>query len=165
MADKSADELLGSNDKAVKLGPKPVETEVKLAPKALSDFAATYTPDAIARDKPGEPDRLFLKLRNITGNQGACIFDVAISVPGGSKPWATVGSMALFGLEYASSNKSEHGGGGLNKTFEISEEIDPQLQALRRAEKIRVNISPRGTFGTRDHVTIEKIDVYRLRTS
>lgn len=147
MAQNPDSELVGSNDQLVALGPQPVETEVTLAPQALDAYAASYTPDAVARDKPGEPDRLFLKLRNIRGNQGACIFDVAVSVPGAAAPPATVGSLALFGLEYASDKRNEHGGSGLTKTFEITEEVDPYLPELKQAGKILVDIRPRGNSG------------------
>ncbi len=75
---------------------------------------------------------------------------------------ATVGSLALFGLEYASDPKNEHGGGGLTKTFEITEELDRFLPELKQAGSILVDISPRGTLGPGDHITVEQIDLYRL---
>ena len=162
MAQNRDSELLGSNDQVVALGPTAVESEVKLAPHPLDDYAASYTADAVARDTPGEPDRLFLKLRNIRGNQGACIFDISVSVPGATASSAIVGSLALFGIEYASDNQNEHGGGGLTKTFEITEEIDPFLPELKKGGKILVDIRPRGMLGPDDHITVGKIDIYRL---
>jgi hypothetical protein len=162
MAETLNSEIVGSNDQAVTLGPQPVQSEIKLAPGPLGAYAASYTADTVARDKPGEPDRLFIKLHHIRGNQGACIFDVTVTVPGAAAAPATVGSLALFGLEYASDKGNEHGGGGLSKTFEITEEVDPYLPELRQAGKILVGISPRGVLGPNDQVTVEKIDVYRL---
>ena len=162
MAETLNSELVGSNDQVVTLGAQPVQSEVKLAPGPLIDYAASYTVDAVARDKPGEPDRLFIKLQHIRGNQGACIFDVSVSVPGAAAAPATVGSLALFGLEYASDEGNEHGGSGLTKTFEITEEVDPYLPELKQAGKIVVGISPRGVLGPNDHVTVDKIDIYRL---
>jgi|SRR5215472_1625647 len=162
MAATPDSELVGSNDQALALGEKPVESEIKLAPKPLAAYAASYTADAVARDKAGEPDRLFLRLRNIRGNQGACVFDVAVSVPGAAAAPATVGSLALFGLEYATDAQSEHGGAGLTKTFEITEEIDPLLPELKAAGRLLVDIRPRGALGRDDRVSIGKIDVYRL---
>jgi hypothetical protein len=162
MAESLNSEPLGSNDQVVTLGPQLVESEVKLAPGPLGAYARSYTADAVARDKPGEPDRLFVKLYHIRGNQGACIFDVSVSVPGAAAAPAIVGSLALFGLEYASDQGNEHGGSGLTKTFEITEEIDPYLPELKQAGRIVVGISPRGALGPNDHVTVDKIDVYRL---
>jgi hypothetical protein len=164
MTQNAISELLGSNDQAVPLGDAPVTSEITLHPKPLADYAASYTAEAVARDKPGEPDRLFLKLRNVRGNRGACVFDVAVSVPGASAKPAIVGALGLFGLEYASDAKSEHGGGGLTKTFEITEEIDPYLAQLKQAGKIRVDITPRNSLGPGAQITVGKIDVYRLTT-
>jgi len=161
MAETLNSELVGSNDQVVALGAQTVESEVKLAPGPLAAYAASYTADAVARDKPGEPDRLFIKLHHIRGNQGACVFDVYVNVPGAAAP-GMVGSLALFGLEYASDAGNEHGGSGLTKTFEITEEVDPYLPELKTAGKILVGISPRGMLGPIDRVTVDKIDVYRL---
>ena len=162
MAEYLHSEVVGSNDQVVALGSQPVESEIKLAPGPLGDYARSYTADAVARDTPGEPDRLFIKLHHIRGNQSACIFDVAVSVPGAAAGPAIVGSLALFGIEYASDKANEHGGSGLTKTFEITEEIDPYLPELKQAGRIVVGISPRGYLGPNDHVTVDKIDICRL---
>jgi tyrosinase len=162
MAQDSNGELLGSNDQAVALGPGTVESVVHLAPAPLARFAASYTVGAVTAGEPDEPDRLFLKLRNIKGNQGACIFDVSVSIPGEAWAPALVGSLALFGLVSASSSKSRHGGAGLTKTIEVTETLDPFMPELKKAGKLTVSITPRGRLGPNDHVTVAKIGLYRL---
>lgn len=162
MARAPTNELLGSNDAVIVLGPGPVETHVKLARAPLQKVAASYTPDAMAPDKPGEPDRMFLKLHNIRGNQGACIFDVAISVRGSAGSGIPVGSVTLFGLEHASKKTSRHGGSGLTKTIEITEAADQYLPELTKAGDVTVTITPRGILRPDDKITVDQISLYRL---
>jgi tyrosinase len=162
MARAPKSELVGSNDAVVTLGPGPVESHVKLAKAPLQKVAASYTRDAMAPDKPGEPDRIFLKLHNIRGNQGACMFDVSINVPGGAGASFPVGSLALFGLEHASRKGSAHGGSGLTKTIEITEAADRHLPELAKASDLIVTITPRGILRPDDKITVDQISLYRL---
>jgi tyrosinase len=162
MAKAPNSELLGSNDAAMTLGSDPVESHVKLARTPLKTFAASYTRTAMSPATPGEPDRLFLKLRNIRGNQDACIFDVSVSVAGQAFP---VGSLTLFGLAHASKRSSTHGGSGLTKTIEITEAIDQQLPELAKADDLVVTITPRGVLRPDDRITVDQISLYRMSGS
>ena len=162
MADGLTSELLGSNDKPVDLGPEPVESEITLAKAPLSTYAASFTKESVSAHTPGEPDRMFLKLRNIRGNQGACVFDVAVSVPGVAGSPISVGTLSLFGIERASAPYGDHGGSGLTKTFEITETMDPHAPELHKAGRLLVRFSPLGTMGPRDKITIERIGLYTL---
>lgn len=160
MATAPSSELIGANDAALDLGSAPAQSVVNLAQAPLATYAASYTQDAVSPKTPGEPDRLFLRLRNIRGNQGACTFDVAVSIPGAAAGPTRVGALALFGLENASDSRSGHGG-GLTKTIEITEAVDPQLADLQRAGKIAVTLTPRGVLGKDDKITIGAIGLYR----
>jgi tyrosinase len=162
MAKAPNSELLGSNDAAMTLGSDPVESHVKLARTPLKTFAASYTRTAMSPATPGEPDRLFLKLRNIRGTQDACIFDVSVSVAGQPFP---VGSLTLFGLAHASKRSSTHGGSGLTKTIEITEAIDQQLPELAKADDLVVTITPRGVLRPDDRITVDQISLYRMSGS
>jgi hypothetical protein len=162
MARAPDSELLGSNDTQIALGPEPVRSEIALANAPLRTYAASFTANSVSAQTPGEPDRLFLKLRNIRGNQGACVFDVSVSVPGAAHPPVRVGSLALFGIEKASDPNSDDGGSGLTRTIEITEATDRYLPELKKAGRIVVTISPRGKMGPGDKISIQTMGLYRL---
>jgi tyrosinase len=155
-------ELFGSNDAQVTLGPEPVQSTVTLAQAPLKTYAASFTKAAVSPDAAGEPDRLFLKLRNIRGNQGACAFCVTVSVPGVAGPPVDVASLSLFGIEGASDPKGPHGGAGLTKTIEVTEALDRYAPELKKAGKVLVGLSPLGRMRATDKITIEAIGLYRL---
>ena len=165
MARAPNSELLGSNDLAITLGSEPVESHVKLARTPLKTFAASYTQTAMSPATPGEPDRMFLKLRNIRGNQDACIFDVSVNVAGVAGQASPVGSLTLFGLAHASQRSGTHGGSGLTRTIEITEAIDQQLPELAKADDLVVTITPRGVLRPNDRITVDQISLYRLSGS
>jgi tyrosinase len=165
MARAPNSELLGSNDAAITLGSEPVESHVKLATTPLRTFTASYTRTAMSPATPGEPDRMFLKLRNIRGNQDACIFDVSVNVAGVAGQKSPVGSLTLFGLEHASKRSSTHGGSGLTKTIEITDAIDQHLPELAKAGDLVVTITPRGVLRPGDRITVDQISLFRLSGS
>jgi tyrosinase len=165
MAKAPNSELLGSNDAAMTLGSDPVESHVKLARTPLKTFAASYTQTAMSPATPGEPDRMFLKFRNIRGSQDACIFDVSVSVPGAAGQASPVGTLSLFGLTRASKRSSTHGGSGLTKTIEITEAMDQHLPELAKADDLVVTITPRGVIRPEDRITVDQISLYRLSGS
>jgi tyrosinase len=157
-------ELLGSNDKAIALGPSPVRSRITLASRPLKALTASFTGSAMRLNTPGEPDRVFLNLEKIRGKDGSGIFDVILhkpDAPPGSKG-VKAGSISLFGLEEASKRSGPHGGNGLNKTLEITKAVDAMNLDPAKAKDLDVEIVPRSDVRKEDAIKVGQISVHRM---
>lgn len=156
-------ELLGSNDAKVPLGPQPARSRLKLANRPFTNFAESFNPTAMRADTPGEPDRVFLSLENIRGNEGSGVFDVILHKPDApaGAPGTKAGSISLFGLENASNPDGDHGGAGLTKTLEITKAVDAMKLDQAQAGTLDVEIVPRSDVRDEDGITIGQISVHR----
>jgi tyrosinase len=163
MKKRPAAELLGSNDKEIALGPKPVKSRIKFAPQPLKAVTRSFTRSAMRADAPGEPDRVFLKLENIRGKDGSGIFDVVLHKPGAPAGSAGIkaGSISLFGLEKASKPDGAHAGNGLTKTLEITEAVDAMKLDAEQAKNIDVEIVPRSDVREEDQIKVGQVSVHR----
>jgi tyrosinase len=163
MKKRPAAEVLGSNDKEIALGPKPVKSRVKFAPQPLKALDQSFTASAMAENTPGEPDRVFLKLENIRGKDGSGVFDVVLHKPGAPAGSAGVkaGSIALFGLEKASQAGGDHAGNGLTKTLEITDAVDAMQLDAEQAKNVDVEIVPRSDVRVEDNIKVGQISVHR----
>jgi tyrosinase len=157
-------ELLGSNDKEIALGPEAVRSRVKLAPAPLATLSRSFTKDLMEAHTPGEPDRVFLTLQNIRGNDGSGIFDVMLYPPGAPSGAAGIkaGSISLFGLEQASQPSGDQAGNGLNKTIEITKAVDAMKLDRARAEALDVEVVARSDVRTSDDIKVGLITVHRV---
>jgi tyrosinase len=156
-------EVLGSNDKEIALGPKPVTSRIKFAPKPLKAVTQSFNMSAMRADTPGEPDRTFLKLENIRGKDGSGIFDVVLHKPGAPAGSVGVkaGSISLFGLEKASKPGGAHAGNGLTKTLEITEAVDAMKLDAQQVKNIDVEIVPRSDVREEDQIKVGQVSVHR----
>ena len=156
-------EVLGSNDKQIALGPKPVTSRVKFAPKPLKAVTESFNESTMRADTPGEPDRVFLKLENIRGKDGSGIFDVVLHKPGEPPGSAGVkaGAISLFGLEKASKPGGAHAGNGLTKTLEITEAVDAMKLDAGQVKNIDVEIVPRSDVREEDQIKVGQVSVHR----
>lgn len=156
-------ELMGASKGGVKLGAKPITTEVKLAAKPVAALAHSFTANAVNPATPGEPDRVFLHLQNIRGKNDAAMFDVFIAPKAqkDAKP-VRVGAFALFGLESATDRKGKAGGAGLTKVLEVTKAIDAlHLKGQLDAGALNVQIVPRATVSDKDAIKVGQISLHR----
>jgi tyrosinase len=161
-------ELLGGGGRNLKLGVKAANTEVKLATKPAARLKASFTGEAMSAATPGEPDRVFLSLENIRGNNDAANFDVYLgpTQAHANAPEAHVGDFSLFGLSSASDPKGAHGGRGLNQVIEITKAVDAMhLRDQLDAGTLQVRIVPRKNVRDKDKITIGQINLYRQAAS
>jgi tyrosinase len=156
-------ELMGSNDKSLALGPETATARVKLASRAVKSLTGSFSATASHPDTPGEPDRVFLKLENITGKDGSGLFDVFVRGPGAGagQDHTQVGSISLFGLERASARKGSHAGMGLTKTLEITKAVDALHQDKVNLNELEVSIVPRSEVRREDQIKVGQITLYR----
>jgi tyrosinase len=163
MKKRPAAEVLGSNDKEIALGPKPVKSRITFAARPLQAVNRSFTAAAMRADTPGEPDRVFLKLENIRGKDGSGIFDVVLHKPGAPAGSVGVkaGSISLFGLEKASKPDGAHAGNGLTKTLEITEAVDAMKLDAEQAKNIDVEIVPRSDVREEDQIKVGQVSVHR----
>ncbi len=163
MKKRPAAELLGSNDKEIALGPKPVKSRIKFAPQPLKAVNQSFNESMMRADTPGEPDRVFLKLENIRGKDGSGVFDVVLhkpDAPAGSTG-TRAGSISLFGLEKASKPGGAHAGNGLTKTLEITQAVDAMKLDAEQAKSIDVEIVPRSDVREEDKIKVGQVSVHR----
>jgi hypothetical protein len=71
------------------------------------------------------------------------------------------GSIGLFGVEAASDPDEHHGGGGLNKTLEVTEIFDNLRVQGVEPEALEVRIAPRNAMRARDEIRVGQISVHR----
>lgn len=152
-------ELMGSNDKKIALGPETATARVKLAPRPLESLTGSFSSTALRADTPGEPDRVFLRLENISGKDGSGIFDVFVRGPDGEH--MPVGSISLFGLERASARGGSHAGTGLTKTLEITKAVDALHLNKADLDELEVSIVPRSDVRKEDQIKVAQITLYR----
>ena len=164
MAKRPTSELLGSNDREIALGPKPVTSRVKLAARPFATLAKSFSPSLMSAETPGEPDRVFLHLENIRGKDGSGIFDVVLHKPDAPAGSAGVraGSIALFGLEQASQPDGDQAGNGLNKMLEITKAVDAMKLDPAQTGALDVEIVPRSDVREEDDIKVGQISVHRL---
>jgi tyrosinase len=156
-------ELLGSNDKEIALGPKPVRSQIQLAGRPLATLSRSFNSSLMKADTPGEPDRVFLHLENIRGKDGSGIFDVILRKPDAPAGSAGIkaGSISLFGLEQASQPDGAQAGNGLNKTLEITKALDAMKLDQLQPGALDVEIVPRSDVRDEDDIKIGQITVHR----
>lgn len=156
-------ELLGSNDKEIALGPKPVTSRIQLASRPLTTLSKSFNSSLMRADTPGEPDRVFLHLENIRGKDGSGIFDVVLHKPDAPAGTAGIraGSISLFGVEQASQPDGDHAGNGLNKTLEITNAVDAMKLDRSQEGILDVEIIPRSDVRDEDDIKVGQISVHR----
>jgi tyrosinase len=156
-------ELLGANAHPVQLVGQSVETSVRMDRPTQEKVVESF--NALAADTPREPDRVFLNLENITGNNDAAIFDVYVGLGPTDAPEdhpdKLAGVVSLFGVRDATNMAEAHGGNGLSKVIEITDTIDRLhlTSALSQAELPIRFVASQGLG--RGDIKIGRVSVYR----
>ena len=163
MGDRPKGEVLGSSDQSLALGPNPVTATVRLAGQPRSTFIESFKPSAIGADRPGEPDRVFLRLENIRSKEDAATFDVFLKHPDQpAEPGIKVGSFSLFGVSQASDRDGDHAGTGLTKTLEVTSAMDQLHTASGTPGTLNVEIVPRPGVREEHGISVGQITVHRV---
>lgn len=144
-------ELVGANDGAIKLKSSGARATVKLDSAVRGTMAASLADASEAK----LPDRVYLELENVQGDDDSFILDVSVN----QQPAGTVG---LFGLQQASVTDDEHGGGGLNFVFDITNIVDNLfLDNTLDLDSLDVRIVPNQTVPDTANIKVGRVSVYR----
>lgn len=162
MPKKSVPEVIGATDRKLSLGSNPTSARIMLSKPAAQKVKRSLTEATLMSLHAREPDRVFLRLENITGDNGAATFDVYVSPPDGSSQEQLAGRFALFGLERASDKNLEHGGGGLTKVVEITDLVDKlHVQGQELPDALDVRLVPTNEVQESDHITVGQVSIVR----
>ena len=159
-------ELLGANSKALTLGTVPSETLVKTDKPTTLKLTNSFKAVNFALSASQEPDRVFLNLENITGENDAAIFDVYVGLAEGENPAEhpdhRAAVVSLFGISEATNIAKPHGGAGMNKVIEITATIDRlHLSGQTDLKKLPILFVP---VCNTDGVSIKRVSIYRQST-
>lgn len=157
-------ELLGANAAPVPLGGGIVQTTVDLDKRTESKVSKNLSVAFAARGDVAEPDRVFLNLENVRGQNDAAVFYVYVNVPPGEQPQDhpehQVGVLSLFGVSRASG--SEHGGNGITQVLEITDVVDAlHLDSQAELDKLTVQFVPRTPVVPEQEISVERVSVFR----
>lgn len=149
-------ELVGANVGALRLKSSGARATVKLDSDVRRKVSASLAAaSASASAEAALPDQVYLELENVRGNDDSFILDVSVN----QKPVGTVG---LFGLEQASQEDDEHGGGGLNFVFDITRIIDNLfLDNALDLDSLDVRIVPNQPVPDTAEITVGRVSVFR----
>lgn len=143
-------ELVGANNRTLKLGGSGLKTVVKVNPQVWNNVSEKFT-KASARSLP---DHIYLRIENVTG-----IYDanrLAVSVNG-----TVVGHVSLFGLMDASQKEGHHGGSGLSFTLDITHVVDKlHLSKGLDVDALEVMILP-NNIPENETISIGRLSIYR----
>ena len=158
-------ELLGASGTQLALGANPATSTVKVAAAPARRVTGSMARAApVGAPAPKEPDRVFLNLENIRGQNGSALFDVYLgpkAAPEGAAP-VHVGVISLFGLEQASDPEGEHGGRGLTKVLEVTQAVDAlHLAQGQLPAEFEVRIVPQSDVRDEDKISVGQISLYR----
>jgi tyrosinase len=166
MTKESKTELLGANATTVRLQGKPVSTTVRMDEKVALKTARSLTMESLMVEGQQEPDRVYLNLENIRGNNDATIFYVYVNVPADADPKNFPGQMAgavsLFGVQKASRIDEVHSGNGINEVLDITDIIDTlHLSQKLDFAKLDIRFVPHTEIGENDKITVGRVSIYR----
>lgn len=157
-------ELLGANSAPLSLGLSEAVADVELAAKPAERLKKSFSRQAMLASTPGEPDRVFLHLDNIKGDNGAAVFEVTVepATDGGQDKAVPVGRFSLFGLETATDEAGADGGQGLNKVLEVTQAIDAlHIDADDLSKALRVRITARNNVEAQDDIVVGQVSFTR----
>ncbi len=119
-------DLVGATIAPVVLGAQVEHVDVPTPVTPLA-FAQSVAPQGIAPTGPPSQliQQVMLQLENVTSSAQAPAYDVYVNVPNAEDPTKHedrfIGRAAMFGIPQASSPSGQHGGGGQNFAFDITE--------------------------------------------
>jgi tyrosinase len=159
-------ELLGANSKVITLGSAPSATLIRADKPTVRKLAESFKLATFSTRASPEPDRVFLNLENITGENDAAIFDVYVGLAEGEVPAEhpenRAGVVSLFGLSASTNMAKPHGGSGLSKVIEITDMID----RLHLSGQVDLNALPVLFVPINDigGISIKRVSIYRQST-
>ncbi|MFD2719553.1 tyrosinase family protein [Hymenobacter monticola] len=163
----TATELMGASANNLRVQGTGISAPVRFDPSVQAKSAARLKSfsDSVANAQvstPALPDRVFLKLENITGDSEATIFNVYVESREDTDPAVFAGTIALFGLRLASLADGKHGGEGLTFTLNITPIVD-QLHLTNNftASELSVRLVPNKPLAPGKEVQVGRISVYR----
>ncbi|MGH7136216.1 MAG: hypothetical protein ACREHD_10785 [Pirellulales bacterium] len=119
-------DLVGATHIAVQLDARMqhVTVPTPITPRAFRRAASNITFPATAKARQ-IVQRVTLHLEQVTSTSTAPTYDVFINLPDGADTDTSddyfVGRVAMFGIKQASDPNGQHGGGGQNFAFDITE--------------------------------------------
>lgn len=166
MREKTTVELLGANDRALRLGTDGAETDMQIDTGASKRLLRSFRSEALFESTPQLPDRVFLNLEDVRGTREGMLLDVYLNLPRDADPAAhpesCVGTVSLFGLVQASRPESAHGGNGLHLKLEITPYVDALgLHPGSALQNLLVRLVPSVPLEEGDEISIGRISLYR----
>jgi tyrosinase len=153
-------ELLGASAAPVALDGGIVTTTVDLDHQTVNKVAASFA----LLPQIDEPDRVFLNLENVRGNNDAAVFYVYVNLPNSERPEDhrkhKAGVLSLFGVSQAST--SAHGANGITQVLEITDVIDQlHLENPGSLDRLQVQFVPRTKIVPEHEITVDRVSVFR----
>jgi tyrosinase len=166
MTDEKKTELLGANGAAVQLAGGTVRTQVRMDPTVSRKMLDSFAANRRATGATKEPDRVFLNLENVRGDNDAVAFYVYVNLPHGANPAqhpeCLAGAVSLFGVRKATRSDGSHGGNGINETLEITDIVDAlHLSNRFDLDHLDVQFVPRTDIKPGDKISVGRVSVYR----
>ena len=164
MAERKSVELLGSHDAGLRLSGAGAKASVAVDAAVMGKTTASLRAAASAAAATAAPDRIFLNLENVTGNDDATAFDVYVNLPEGGDPAKypdhLAGSIALFGVGAATS--ADGPGHGLTFVLEITHVVDAlHLAGTLNANPLQVQLVPVRPVPDDAQIKVGRISVFR----
>jgi tyrosinase len=170
-------ELMGASNLGLVVQNKGVSTRVALNKAVLKKSAARLTEalasaNAKTTTPPALPDKVFLRLENVTGTADATVFSVYIkptaaatvtqpdAAPAAETAGTLAGHVSLFGLRLASLADGKHGGQGLTFVLNITSIVNRlHLDSNLTASDLSVTILANRPLAKPIHIGV--ISLYR----
>lgn len=149
---ESSPELVGSNTGAVSIKDSEIQTSVSLHAPSWKTVAKSF--ELISAENV--PDRIYLKLENVTGTNDGNMLHVFVN-------GTQVGASPLFGLSAASKDDGHHAGSGLSISYEITELADALHinDELPGQEQFQVKVRTDFALSDEDPIHIGRVSIYR----
>lgn len=155
-------ELVGASPTAVKLEATGAHTQVHMDTEVRQKVSNSLRAAAIDQ----KPDRVYLELENVRGQNDAFVLSVYINLPAGAKPAEhpelLAGSAGLFGVSSATESDGTHGGQGLNFVMDITKIIDDlHLRNALDTDSLNISIVPQSPVQSDAGITVGRVNIYR----
>lgn len=153
-------EVVAASDKSYRLGRSTTHISVALSP---SKAKASNLKSLAINESVKEKKHMLLRFENIKGNGTAPLYSVYINVPqmDGESEAHYAGSLALFGLQNASTADEHHSGSGLNEQLEVTDLI-AELRSMPTWDesKLDIRITPDREVEEGVEVSIGRVSLY-----
>ena len=150
-------EIVDATQKAQALTAQPSRVSLSLSAKKASRKSAK----TVSKQEGGK--RMMLRFENIKGTGLVPVQSVYLEIPGedGIPQAYLAGSLALFGLERASTADEHHSGSGLSEHLDITELVNSlQDSGKFNADKLDVLIQSNRPMPNESSVSVGKISLY-----